>query len=243
MKREEKAKRIDKALKKADAEDITAKGQVQDKELSKQTKNADSNGDAMQEVLTLLKGLVARVDALESRKKKANSQSGDVTEKTAAEMIQAKSNKATEVNSCDDESQDNDGTKAKQVAADSDDDEANALSEFQSRADSVLRNLGLDLPRKLMGESLNSYRYRVLVGLKRHSADFKAADLGSITDPAMMKAVENRIFADAIAARRARAGGDRAVPAREVVRRDKTGRAISSSMAAACPAPQPSSQA
>ena len=77
--------------------------------------------------------------------------------------------------------------------------ELDELSAAQSRADHVAAQFGTTAPPPVPGEAPSSYRRRLLSKFQQHSEPFKDARLDGL--PAeVLGAVEERIFADAVAA-------------------------------------------
>lgn len=119
---------------------------------------------------------------------------------------------------------DDDGSKAERMAA-KNDAEAVALSAVQAKADSVLAAFGKAASRPLQGETLRAYRIRLLKGIQGYSDAYKAVNLRSINDEALLDQVEAQIFHDArIAARAPAARGDSLIEHRAT---DRAGRMIS----------------
>lgn len=94
--------------------------------------------------------------------------------------------------------------QAKQVVADwtedRDPDWENRMTEAQSKADAAYVHWGERAPKFLRGESLLSFRRRLLKPHQKHSERYKGALLDTITDAAIFKEVEDQIFADSMAA-------------------------------------------
>jgi len=77
-------------------------------------------------------------------------------------------------------------------------DRAHALKiNAQARADAVMSLKNESAPRSLDGESPMGYRKRLLSSLKRYSPTWKDLDLGIITSDAVLRGVENTVYADA----------------------------------------------
>ena len=105
------------------------------------------------------------------------------------------------------------------------DEEAAKYADAQAKADSVLAGFGKSASRPLQGESVTSYRKRLLRGMQAYSDSFKGIDLNSIRDAKLLDLAEKQIFADAAMASRNSAG----VPAGQLVEiheRDRAGRII-----------------
>lgn len=80
------------------------------------------------------------------------------------------------------------------------DEDRNALSIAQRKADAVYAAFSDSAPTPLVGEQPMAYRRRVLAGLKKHSDTWKSVDISAIKDEAMLGIAEEKIFADAVAA-------------------------------------------
>lgn len=106
-----------------------------------------------------------------------------------------------------------------------DDTEARAMSDAQAACDQVAQAFGDSAPRPLQGETLVGYRKRLVQKFQKHSAQYKAIDLSTVNDPAMLAIVEKQVYADAMDA--ANAPGEVGTDLREIVRTDTTGRKIS----------------
>lgn len=124
----------------------------------------------------------------------------------------------------DDDARKDDDEEEEEMAKKADD-EAAEYADAQAKADSVLANFGKSASRPLQGESLMSYRKRLLRGMQAYSDSFKGIDLNSIRDAKLLDLAEKQIFADAASAARQSAG----VPAGQLVEiheRDRAGRTI-----------------
>lgn len=107
------------------------------------------------------------------------------------------------------------------------DDDLNALSEAQARADSVAIGHGGRAPRPMQGETPLAYRKRVAAKFKMYSAAYKDVDISSITDGNLFAIAESSIYKDAETAARTPAD----LPAgtlREHRETDQAGRVITS---------------
>lgn len=82
------------------------------------------------------------------------------------------------------------------------DEEMNALSDAQAKADSVFAAFGTQAPRPITGEAALSYRRRIATKLQEHSTTWKGVDLSTVNADAFT-AIEKGIHADAVAASRA----------------------------------------
>lgn len=99
------------------------------------------------------------------------------------------------------------------------------LTGIQARADAAYTALGSRAPAFLAGESAQTYRKRLMGGLKSHSKDWKDADIGAINDTAALDTIERRVYADAEYAGRhpVNLGADEL---RSIRRVDETGRNV-----------------
>ncbi|EOI6837178.1 NUDIX domain-containing protein [Yersinia enterocolitica] len=104
------------------------------------------------------------------------------------------------------------------------DSERNELADAQVKADSVFSVLGKRAPMPLSGEKPLSYRRRLMIQLQEHSSDYKAVDLSSIADSALLNIAEKQIYADAQSSASLSVGPGML---REIKRADATGRQIS----------------
>ncbi|HGH0633645.1 TPA: NUDIX domain-containing protein [Yersinia enterocolitica] len=104
------------------------------------------------------------------------------------------------------------------------DSERNELADAQVKADSVFSVLGKRAPMPLSGEKPLSYRRRLMIQLQEHSSDYKAVDLSSIADSALLNIAEKQIYADAQSSASLSVGPGML---REIKRSDATGRQIS----------------
>ncbi len=103
-------------------------------------------------------------------------------------------------------------------------DDRDALSAAQARADSLAQMYGDSVTAPLHGESPLAYRKRLVEKFKKHSAEFKETRLDSIEGPAF-DLIEDRIYADAATASMASSNikEGQLIP---VVTRDQSGRMI-----------------
>ena len=104
------------------------------------------------------------------------------------------------------------------------DEERNEVADAQVKADSVFSCFGKRAPAPLSGEKPLSYRRRLMIQLQKHSPDFMAVDLSSITDSALLNVAEKQIYADAQKSASLSVGSGML---REIKRADATGRQIS----------------
>jgi hypothetical protein len=171
---------------------------------------ASTTGAKLDKLLAGLGTMSARLDALEARRRDGADDNAD-------------DDKGDE----DDNEMEQPG-KPRRVAADQSDavrrHEAR-MADAQAMADSVAVEFGERAPRPMSGETLQSYRCRLLRRYKHHSKEFADADLAAIKDPKLFAGIESRIYADARAA-----GATPNVPAEQLwerVRTDPSGRRIS----------------
>lgn len=104
------------------------------------------------------------------------------------------------------------------------DEERNEVADAQVKADSVFSCFGKRAPVPLSGEKPLAYRRRLMIQLQEHSPDFKAVDLSSIADSALLGFAEKQIYADAQKSASLSVGPGML---REIKRPDATGRQIS----------------
>ena len=99
-----------------------------------------------------------------------------------------------------------------------------ALAGIQSRADSVMIQLGERAQQPLVGESPAAYRRRMAQSLQKHSARWKKTKLDSIDEDTFQE-VEGQIYADAL--ERAKSPNDIGPGRmREVTRHDPSGHIV-----------------
>ncbi|MDN0096604.1 NUDIX domain-containing protein [Yersinia rohdei] len=102
--------------------------------------------------------------------------------------------------------------------------ERNEVADAQVKADSAFSAFGKRAPVPLSGEKPLSYRRRLMIQLQEHSSDYKAVDLSSIADSALLNIAEKQIYADAQSSASLSVGPGML---REIKRADATGRQIS----------------
>ena len=105
------------------------------------------------------------------------------------------------------------------------DEDYEAMSDAQARADSVFSAFGKSAPRPLNGENVLGYRRRTASQLKQHSPAWSKIDLMKLGEEVLDVATP-QIYADALVA----AANPVDLPAgqlREIKRKDRTGREIS----------------
>jgi len=210
---------------------------------------ADAQGDKLDAILNAVGALAARVDSMEKNlpapplvtaadkkaKKDEEVQMDDDDSKKDDDSKAKKHRKdakgsdegkeeapAGEMKPDDDCRMDDDDEEEMAKKAD---EEAAKYADAQAKADSVLAGFGKSASRPLQGESVTSYRKRLLRGMQAYSDSFKGIDLNSIRDAKLLDLAEKQIFADAAMASRNSAG----VPAGQLVEiheRDRAGRII-----------------
>jgi hypothetical protein len=79
------------------------------------------------------------------------------------------------------------------------DGEYHELAQAQARADAIFHALGGQAPLPLRGEKSDSYRRRITALLKEHSSKYKDVNVSAISDAALYSAVEETVYADAMA--------------------------------------------
>ena len=94
---------------------------------------------------------------------------------------------------------------ASSMPKDLSDDDRNALSEAESRADAIFLAFGKSAPRPLMNENHLPYRRRIAKTLQPHSKRFKSMNL-SVLDAASFGSIEAEIYKDALDAARSPEG-------------------------------------
>ena len=224
------------------------------------TAKADASGDKLDEVLSVLTKLSARMDALENMPAaplaKAADKKADDEEAMKAdddeEAVKADDDddfdhhmskaaghhllKVADKKRKDDDAEGSnpveDPAHAGEMRPDDDEEEAKsedekhaAYADAQAKADSVLAAFGKSASRPLRGESVVSYRKRLLRGLQGYSDAYKSVNLRSISDAALLEIAEKQIFADALAvAKSPVAYGDALVERRTT---DRAGRTVS----------------
>lgn len=77
--------------------------------------------------------------------------------------------------------------------------ESAKMADAQYKADSVYQAFGDAAPRPMLGESLLSYRKRLLGKMAVHSEKFKGVAIQSISDSSVLEVIEASVYADALA--------------------------------------------
>jgi hypothetical protein len=101
------------------------------------------------------------------------------------------------------------------------------FTEAQSRAQATYDSFDQEAPSALAGESLTSYRIRLLSPFKQHSSKYANSDLSAVGDPGIFDAVEQEIYRSASKSRND-SQNFRPGELRPVRTRDQTGRTITS---------------
>lgn len=204
---------------------------------------ADAQGEKLDALLNLVqsvaeaqKSLVARVDSMEKNlpaeplvtavDKKADEDDSKKAKADEEEEEEAKAD-AGEVQMPAGEIKPDAEEEAKmdeEEAAKADEEEAK-YADAQAKADSVFAAFGKSASRPLSGESLMSYRKRLLRGLQAYSDSYKEVNLASIKDAALLNVAEKQIFADALVAAKSPLvyAADQLV---EIHEKDRAGRTI-----------------
>ncbi|MDE7915300.1 NUDIX domain-containing protein [Enterobacter kobei] len=186
--------------------------------------------------------LKAKADAEEAAKKeKADAEEkeaeeakakADAEEKAAKEKADAEAKEKADVEESERMAKEKADSELRQQIADLcsriptelSDEERNEVADAQVKADSVFSCFGKRAPVPLSGEKPLAYRRRLMIQLQEHSPDFKAVDLSSIADSALLGFAEKQIYADAQKSASLSVGPGML---REIKRADATGRQIS----------------
>ena len=202
-------KAIDARMAKADSEAKEAKEKADAEEAAKKEK-ADAESIAAEEAK-------AKADAEEkTAKEKADAEAKEKADADEAErMAKEKADSQLRQEIADLRSR---------IPTDLSDEERNEVADAQVKADSVFSSFGKRAPVPLSGEKPLAYRRRLMIQLQEHSPDFKAVDLSSIADSALLGFAEKQIYADAQKSASLSVGPGML---REIKRADATGRQIS----------------
>lgn len=105
------------------------------------------------------------------------------------------------------------------------DEDQNAMSEAQAKADSAYRGVGRNAPEPFSGEKAMDYRKRALIGLQSLAKDYGGVNIRSVSDSATLSVLEEQIY------RAAREGVDWAIEntpgyLHKTIRMDGAGRHI-----------------
>jgi len=204
---------------------------------------ADAQGDKLDAIMSLLGKTISRLDEMETKSnlpapplvtaadKKAKADEDKEEEMKADEAEEAKpveksdsegkiEGQAGEMKFDESKSDEDKEEEAKKC----DEDEA-VMADCQAKADSVYSAFGKSASRPLQGETLMSYRKRMVRGLQAHSDEMKNVNINAIKDEAMLEVVEKRVFADALAASRGNGviGKGQLI---EIHKKDRAGRTI-----------------
>ncbi|PIJ48835.1 NUDIX hydrolase [Erwinia sp. OLTSP20] len=193
---------------KADAEAEKAKADAEAKEKEEKAEKADSEAKEAEE---------AKADAEEKgAKEKADAEAKEKADAEEAERLakeKADSQLRNEI-----------AELRARIPTELSDSERNEVADAQVKADSVFSGFGKRAPIPLSGEKPLAYRRRLMVQLQEHSPDFKAVDLSSIADSALLGFAEKQIYADA---QKSASLSVSPGTLREIKRADATGRQIS----------------
>ena len=203
---------------------------------------ADAQGDKLDAIMSLLGKTISRLDEMETKSnlpapplvtaadKKAKTDEDKEEEMKADEAEEAKPVEKSDSEGkiempagemkFDEEEAKDDEEEAKKC----DEDEA-VMADCQAKADSVYSAFGKSASRPLQGETLMSYRKRMVRGLQAHSDEMKNVNINAIKDEAMLAVVEKRVFADALAASRGN-GSIAKGQLIEIHKKDRAGRTI-----------------
>ncbi|EMY0670730.1 NUDIX domain-containing protein [Serratia marcescens] len=204
-------KAIDARMAKADSEAKEAKEKADAEEAAKK-EQADSEAKEAEEAKAK-----AKADAEEAAaKEKADAEAKEKADAEEAErMAKEKADSQLRQEIADLRSR---------IPTELSDEERNEVADAQVKADSVFSCFGKRAPVPLSGEKPLAYRRRLMIQLQEHSPDFKAVDLSSIADSALLGFAEKQIYADAQKSASLSVGPG---TLREIKRADATGRQIS----------------
>jgi hypothetical protein len=113
--------------------------------------------------------------------------------------------------------------KAGEMRFDEEEKEEMEKADAQAKADSVYALFGKTASRPLVGETVESYRKRMLRGLQGYSDAYKEVNIASIKDSKLLDIAEKQIFADAQLASKNVSYSDGEIA---ITRKDATGRVI-----------------
>jgi hypothetical protein len=168
----------------------------------------DPNGDKLDQIISHLGSLHEKHDAL-----KATCDSfGNRIEALEAERQKEKADAAAATTAA---------SAKTQVESEED---KHAFADSQMRADAAYQAWGKQAPYALHGETLRSFRVRLLSALKAHSKVYKDSDLAMIADENAFSNIERAILADSIAASSTPAAAG--APLRKVTTRNDSGHTI-----------------
>ncbi|HDR2753916.1 TPA: NUDIX domain-containing protein [Enterobacter asburiae] len=202
-------KAIDARMAKADSEAADLKAKADAEEAAKKEK-ADAEEQEAEEAK-------AKADADEkSAKEKADAE--------AKEKADAEESERMAKEKADSQLRQEIADLRSRIPTELSDEERNEVADAQVKADSVFSCFGKRAPVPLSGEKPLAYRRRLMIQLQEHSPDFKAVDLSSIADSALLGFAEKQIYADAQKSASLSVGPGML---REIKRADATGRQIS----------------
>lgn len=196
--------------------DSSIKGEAKMAEEIKKDDAVEAQGNSAEsEMLTLLKGIAAKQEAIEARlvalegeeaeEKEIMEEKSDDESMPAAtlapveEKAEAPAYVADMQKRLDDAEAELKAIKANAARAD-DAEEVSKLAAAQKKCDDVDQAYGDSAPRPLQGESLMAYRKRLLGRHIARSATWKDADIASIKDDKTLGAIEDQVYADSMAA-------------------------------------------
>lgn len=196
-------------------DELKAKADAEAKEAEAKAKadseaKAKADADMMGKVMNMCDSVMKRMDSIEERFKKADSDDeakakadAEAKEKEEAEA-KAKAD-AEEAERAEKAKADAEETRKKiadleaRMPKELSDEDYEEMADAQAKADSVYSAFGDSAPRPLRGENLLAYRKRLASSLKKHSEAWKAVDLNALPDAAVDIA-EKQIYADAVSA-------------------------------------------
>ena len=187
----------------ADSDDSTCsiKGETTMSELNPEKEVRKDDDGGMGEVLALLKSLDSRMSALELAEKAeatpdAESMPAPSLEPVASAPIADNAKPSPDISAVEKRM---DAIEASMPKPQSEDEQAK-MADAQCKADSVYAAFGDAAPRPMQGESLLSYRKRLVAKMQSHSVSFKDVKLSTISDESLLDAVEKGVYADALEA-------------------------------------------
>ena len=197
------------------------------------TAKADAAGDKLDQLLTMMTSINARIDALENVPAAPLAKASDEGMAPPQEVAAAPSEGSSPMlkpdaegsNPVEELSEAGVMRPDEDEAAKEEDEKHAKMAEVQAKADSVLAAFGKSASRPLQGESVVAYRKRLMRGLQGYSDAYKAVNLRDIKDASLLDIVEKQIYADAVSAAKSPvAYGDALVEHRSV---DRAGRTVS----------------
>jgi hypothetical protein len=179
-----RAREVEDRIRQADKKRDDGGGEV---DLAKERLPGSNEGSPLDKILSTLDACAKAMDSMSSRL--------DALEATRKKDDESK--KSDDDDDGDMEKGKNPG-EAREVDAGAT--RRHALADAQTRIDAVALRFGQRSDGPLHGESVRAYRTRQLRRYQKYSPMYKVADLDSIADEAVFTGVEEKIFADAIAA-------------------------------------------